>query len=209
MAIVTLDLRADAIAEARRLIAARRFHHDADEGVLTACESEGPFVARARRSSLRRQLGRRILLIWRVACEDAAGRTVESRLVALLIDLAAAPLPGQHRAWTRALLQDLEAPLLHHVETIVSRWAEAVAAVGGEFASARIARARAIAARPRGEPPHAFQGGLFDRREERARRALAIDSGELDRQACARVDAALETAPATTRSGELALVLTP
>src|SRR5713226_6719207 len=131
MTLVTPDLRADAIAEARRLIEARSFQRDGDEDLLVQCENAGPLVTRARRNTLRRRLGGRILVIWRVSCEDGSGRSVESQLVALLAIVAAAPPNRRRRAWIRAVLRDLEAPLLHHVDATVSSWRETVATIAG------------------------------------------------------------------------------
>jgi hypothetical protein len=209
MALVTLDLRADATAEVRRVADARSFQHDGDEGVLAQCEGVGPLITRARRSALRRRLGGRMLLIWRVSCEDGAGRTVESQLVILLVKVAAVPSNWRQRDWIRAVVRDDEAPLLHRVDATVSLWRETVATVAGGFASARIQRERAIAARQSSKRQRAFQAGLFDRRAERARRADASDSEERDQHARARVTAALEAAHLTVRPGELLLVLTP
>jgi hypothetical protein len=208
MPLTTLDLRADAIAEARRLIEARAFQRDGDDGVLAQCEGMGPLITRARRSTLRGTLAGQILLIWRVRCEDGAGRSAESRLVALLVAAAAQPSTGPRRAWIRAILRDAEASLLQHVDAAVSPWRETVATVTGGFVSARTRRAQAIAARLSGERPRAFQAGLFDRRAERARRDHESDSARRDRHARARLAAALEAAPLQPHS-ELLLVLTP
>jgi hypothetical protein len=208
MPLTTLDLRADAIAEARRLIEARAFQRDGDAGVLAQCEGMGPLITRARRSTLRRKLAGQILLIWRVRCEDGAGRSAESRLVALLVTVAARPSNRRRRAWIHAILRDAEASLLQHVDATVSPWRKTVATVTGGFVAARTHRAQAIAARLADERPRAFQAGLFDRRAERARRAHESDSARRDRQSRARLTAALEAAPLKGHS-ELLLVLTP
>jgi hypothetical protein len=208
MPLTTLDLRADAIAEARRLIEARAFQRDGDDGVLSQCEGMGPLITRARRSTLRRKLAGQILLIWRVRCEDGAGRSAESRLVALLVTVAAPSPNRRRRAWTRAILRHAEASLRQHVDAAVSPWHDTVATVAGRFVSARTHRASAMAARLADDRPRAYQAGLFDRRAERARRTHESDAARRDRQVRARLTAALEAAPLKAHS-ELLLVLTP
>jgi hypothetical protein len=88
-----IDLRAEAAAEVRRLTSARVFTRDADQGAVAHLEGDGPWITRARRPAQRRFLGRRLMLIWRVAYEDVCGARTESRLVPVVIELSAAPGP--------------------------------------------------------------------------------------------------------------------
>src|SRR5438874_3058561 len=122
MSLTTPDLRADAIAEARRLAGTRICHGDGDEGALAGAEVMGPLITRARRNGLRRRLGGRVVLVWRVSCEDFSGRRVESQLVTLLADVGRAPSSLDQRAWIRALVREARARLPHQVEAAASRW---------------------------------------------------------------------------------------
>src|SRR5437879_367240 len=126
MSLITPDLRADAIAEARRLAGTRVFQRDGDEGVLAGAEGMGPLITQTRRNRLRRRLGGRIVLVWRVSCEDFSGRRVESQLVTLLVDVGPGPSSLDRRAWIRALVREAQARLLHEVEAAASRWLDAV-----------------------------------------------------------------------------------
>lgn len=209
MALLMPDLRAEAIAEARRLAETRAFERDGDAVALARSDGAWPLVTRARRNSLRRRLAGRVLLIWRVSCEDGAGRIAESQIVALLVDVEAAPRNWHRRTWIRAVLREGEASLCHYVEVRALTWRETVATVADRFASAQIRRAHAIRDRLADEPHREFQAGLFDRRAERARRAEASDSVGRRQHAHARVNAAALAARLTARPGELLLVLTP
>jgi len=209
MALMTPDLRTDAIAEARRLSGMRALQRDGDEGVLAFHDGLGPLITRARRNSLRRALAGRILLVWRASCEDGSGRRVESQLIALLVDVGPAPSSSEQRAWIHALLREAEPHMRHLVEATASTWRDAAATVSSGFTSARIQRAHAIAARLTTERRHAFQAGLFDRRAERAHCADVNDAAERHQQIRARVTDAAQAALLTARPAELLLVLTP
>jgi hypothetical protein len=209
MALLMPDLRAEAIAEARRLAEMRTIEREGDAAALARSDGAGPLITRVRRNTLRRQLAGRILLIWRVSWEDGAGRIAESHIVALLVDVEAAPSNVHRRTWIRAMLRDADASLNHHVEASGLIWRETVATVAGRFAAAQIRRAHAITERLADEPPREYQAGLFDRRAERARRAAANDSTGRRQHARARVTAAALAARLTARPGELLLVLTP
>jgi hypothetical protein len=209
MALMMPDLRADAIAEARRLAGTRAFQRDGDDAALARSEGVGPLITRARRNRLRRQLGKRTLLVWRVSCEDGAGRIAESRLFGLLVDIEAAPSTRRRRAWLRAVLREAEAPLRQHVEATAALWRETAAAVAGGFASAQIHRAQAIVARLADARYRETQTGLFDRRAERAGRAEADAAAERHRHAHVRLTYAALLARLSARPGELLLVLTP
>ena len=87
MTITMVDLRAEAAAEVRRLARARAVFREGDDRALARLESDATWIALPRRSRLKRSLGRRVCLVWRVAFEDASGRLVESRLVAVLVEI--------------------------------------------------------------------------------------------------------------------------
>jgi len=209
MALTMLDLRADAIAEAERVANARRFHRDGDAPALERHESGGPLVTRARRTHLRRLLGRRILVIWHLRCDSAAGSASESCLVAVLVDVDQAPQNLRHRAWIRAFVRNVDLPARRVVDQELAHWREAATTIAGRFVSARVARERAIGAQLAARPLREFQGGLFDRRVERGHRRQTAATTGLERQSRDRLAAALEGVPTSTRLGELLLVLTP
>src|SRR6185295_15761792 len=145
MRLEMVDLRAEAIAEARRLAGTRAMTVDGDAGVLMHAEAEGPWIAVARRRRIRRALGRRLLLVWRVAVEDASGAPVESRLVAMTLELSHA-LRGQLSR--------------QRIEADGRDWREAVDAVLGSSTSMRTTRERAMAVAAVTDDAGAFQPGL-------------------------------------------------
>ena len=93
MTTTTVNLRASAEIEAARLTGARALAHEGDAALLARLEADGPWVLVARRSGLRRRLEGRVLFLWQVACEDAAGLVVESRLMAVAVRLPARAAP--------------------------------------------------------------------------------------------------------------------
>jgi len=208
MSLITPDLRTDAIAEVRRLTRARAFQRDA-ERVLAGLEGTGPLVMRSRRNTVRQAVGRRVVLVWRVSCEDGSGRQVESHLIALVVDIGPTPSASDSRVWIRALLQGAKERLRQHVELAAAAWLDALSAVTSEFTSARIRRAHAIAGRLETERPQIFQAGLFDSRAERAHNAGIAGAAERHGSARARATAAEKDALLTARPPELLLVLTP
>ena len=161
MKMITVDLRAEAAAEARRLTAARGWLRDGDQRALLRLEGGAAWISCARRAPLRRALGGRMCLVWRVSFEDAAGRTVESRLVPVLIESAAD---------IRRLLADpaSNAAIRSQIEIDCRVWREEAVRVAGAFATARVSREREIAERP-AHSSAPSQPGLFDRRTDRSR----------------------------------------
>jgi hypothetical protein len=161
-----LNLRVEAIAEASRLARARAVIREGDRGALDRLEGDAIWVSMSRRSRLRRALGRRLCLIWRVAFEDAAGRAVETHLVPVLIDAVDTRSPG----W----LQEAEVRARARVEAESDGWRADVVRVRGAFAAARATREDAISATAISAHSPS-QSGLFDRRaeHEQTNRALA------------------------------------
>ncbi len=195
MTMMMVSLRAEAEAEAARLAGARSRCRNGDGETLLTLEADGPWVLVARRAGLRRRLGRRALLIWRIACEDGTSRTVESRLAAITIQLSGFARP-RTRAWIDILLHALDADARALVDADVRDWREAAEAAARSFASARRLREQAIAAGSREADRSAFQPGLFDRRAERRREQASAVSAEAHRSAVDRL-AALERSAAT------------
>jgi hypothetical protein len=201
MKMISVDLRAEAAAEARRLTAARGWLRDGDERVLLLLESGGAWIASPRRARLRRALGGRVCLIWRVSFEDASGRGVESRLVPVLIESAAD---------VRRILADAasDALIRTRIEIDSRLWRDEAVRVADAFATARLSREREIEERPL--PAHApCQPGLFDRRAGRSREATAAALAAAQQAMLARRHAADGAAAIALRPARLLLVLVP
>jgi hypothetical protein len=180
--LLTIDLRADAAAEAARLDAARALirHSErqpagapgnpddsgSDEIALAQLDGEAAWIITARSPALRRRLGGRALLIWRVACEDASGRLLESRLVAIAVALSTGTRP-RRRARVETLVRALERETARLAERSCDEWRIVVEQTTRSFATTRAARARAIALIGRDAASSLVQPGLFDRRAER------------------------------------------
>lgn len=204
-----VTLRAEAGSEAIRLADARSRACNDDDDALARLEADGPWIMIARRTSLRRRLGRRVLLVWRVAYEDACGRTAESRLAAIAIQLRASPPKPITRAWIDRVLRAVDAELRAQLEAEVRGWRDAAAATVQSFTATRLTRERAIAASTRATGLDAFQPGLFDRRAERLRqvRAGAVADGERD--ATVRLAALERSAAVAQQPARLLLVVVP
>jgi len=193
---VAVDLVAAAHDEARRLTGARALI-----GVSRPLVADGPLVSIARRRRLRTALRRRILLVYRCAYEDATGRLVHSRLVAMTIALQRHG-PNLLRArWS-------EPSLLARIDDQCGDWRDAAQRVTREFALARRSRERAIAANHTAVPL-SFQPGLFDRRAHRAHAAHEHHAADLSAQLAVRLAAVEAACTLTLRTTELLLVLIP
>ncbi len=200
MAMATVDLREAAAAEAARVMRARAIRRDGDDRALTRLESDGTWITRARRAKTRRVLGRRALLVWRVTAEDAGGRTLESLLVAVAVQLA-------DRRSDLSIPQ-LELVIQPCVEAAACRWHESAARIAHAFASARIARESAIAGDGAGND-RAYQPGLFDSRAERERAAAASTLAGADLEAANRLASIERRSTVRRRPARLLLVLLP
>lgn len=209
MTISTLDLKSEAAAEAARLARARATGNCGSDRVRLLWDCGRPLVARTRRVSARRFLHGRILMIWRIAFEDARGRAAESHLVPMLVAPTERPHGARRRALIREQLREMEAPLRRFVEDAEPAWRAAVLRVQERFASSRADRERAVAAHFALEREELFQTGLFDRRSERARKLAGDAASDAARDARARLDAAADARHLSARAGELLLVLTP
>jgi hypothetical protein len=193
---IAVDLVAAAQDEARRLTGARALI-----GVSRPCVADGPLVGIARRHRLRTALRRRILLVYRCAYEDAAGRLVHSRLVAMTIALRRHGSDLRHARWS-------DPSLLARIDDECRGWRDTVQRVTREFTLARRSRERAIAAN-HAAVPLSFQPGLFDRRAHRAHAAHEHRAADLAAQFTVRLAAVKAAGTLTLRATELLLVLIP
>jgi hypothetical protein len=203
------DLKAEAAVEVRRLANERAFAVDGDEGALEQLEGDATWIAFARRTRTRRALGLRLLLVWRVAFEDAGGALVESRLVPVVVELSRAVCGSRRRRWIEAIVREREPEIRAQVEAAARDWRHAVDCAAGSFTSARAARERAIAARTAAAGAGAFQPGLFDRRAERARVQLAAATAGTESAAAGRRAAFARSNAISPRAAQLLLVLVP
>lgn len=125
-------------------------------------------VAFSRRSSLRRRLHSRVLVLLETTLEDACGTIHAARSTALLVSLdqrlpraeAKHRLPQIAQATKRLAVDD---------ESNASTWTEYSVRLHAAFWNARRRRERSIAASLSGNRRHPFQAGLFDLRNQRAR----------------------------------------
>jgi hypothetical protein len=209
MRIEMVDLKAEAAAEVRRLAHARAFAVDGDAGTLEQIEGDATWIAFARRNGTRRVLGSRLLLVWRVAFEDAGGAIVESRLVPVVVELSRAACGCRRRRWIEAIVQEIEPEIRARIEAAASDWRQAVDAAVRSFTSARTARERAIAVRTAAAGAGAFQPGLFDRRAERARVQLEGAAADTESAAAGRRAAFARAHAISPRAAQLLLVLAP
>jgi len=209
MKIEIVDLRAEAAAEARRLAAARAFTVKGDASALAQAEGDATWIAVARRNGIRRALGPRLLLVWRVAFEDAGGALVECCLVPVIVELSHTAFGRQRRKWIETIVQELEPQMRAQIDAAGRDWRQAVESVVGSFISARTARERAIAVRTSAAVADAFQPGLFDRRADRARVQLAAAAADTESAVAGRLAAFARTTAIRPRAPQLLLVLAP
>ena len=209
MTMVMVSLRAEASSEASRVADARTHTRDEDDDALAQLEADGPWIVIARRTRMRRRLGRRVLLLWRVAYEDASGRVAESCLTAIAIQLRASPPTRLTRAWIGAVLRAIDSDVRAQIEADTRGWRDAASSTVQSFTATRLARERAIAASSRVTAVDAFQPGLFDRRAERLRQIDARAVADGDRVAATRLAALEQSAALVLRPARLLLVAVP
>ena len=193
---IAVDSVAAAHDEARRLTGARAL-----VGASRPFVADGPLIGIARRQRLRTALRRRILLVYRCAYEDATGRLVHSRLVAMTLALRQ-HWPDLRRArWS-------DPALLARIEDECRAGAIPRSASQREFTLARRSRERAIAANHTAVA-QSFQPGLFDRRAHRAHAAHEHRAADRAAQLAVRLAAVEAAGTLTLRATELLLVLIP
>ena len=193
---VKVDLSVEAAAEAVRLSRARALAAN-----IAAPPVDGPLIYIARRNAVRRSLGRRILLLWRLAYEDAIGRRVESAIVAVTITPPQVRFDVRRADWSTESL----CSVVSHQATA---WRNSVEEVVLRFTATRLAREHAIAIACAAST-NPIQAGLFDRRAERARFVDATGGANLAEQIAARAKTAASAGAISPQSPELLLVLIP
>jgi hypothetical protein len=207
MTMSTVDLRAEAVAEAARLTQARAVLRDGDAGVIASLEGAAPWILIARRHRIRRAVRGRVCTVWRIALEDPSGRLMESRLIAVFVDARRRPsLP--RRAWIRTLLRDSDAIVRASVQAACEEWTTVAADVTRAFSDARMKREHDIRGQaPAAAPP--LQHGLFDRRAERSRASALATAAESDHAAAERQRTIAAAAMTAVGPPLLLLVLVP
>ena len=175
MPMMMVDLKGEAAAEACRAARARAWSRGEDAHALSRLESSGVWIARTRSNRTRQLLRGRFALVWRIVLEDAAGRAMESGLVAIAVDVAREARRGLTPAMLETLVSALEREARPCVELATAEWRLDAERTALRFASTRIARERAIAAAMSASAAEngAYQPGLFDRRVDRERRSHA------------------------------------
>ena len=143
----TVDVRAEAVAEASRLKRARALLRKGDEESLVRLDADGTWIAWARRPRLRRALSGRMCLVWRVTVEEPSGRLVSSRLVPMLIDLRGSA-GRRSPEWVQSFLQQAGDLMRARVEKECEAWRIEVARHANARSSMRAQRERDIAGRP-------------------------------------------------------------
>jgi hypothetical protein len=208
----TVDLRVEATIEARRLANARAVLRDGDERAGGWLEGDATWIAMPRRASLKRTLGGRLCLVWRVAFEDGSGRLVESRLVPVIVEVrrgnAGSEQMGDPREWIESLLEDADGVIRARVESSSDTWRAEVIRTAGAFSCARRRRAVEVPD-PADESRFVSQPGLFDRRAERSREAHASAVADAERLAAERGHAIAASAEIAPRPARLLLVIAP
>ena len=222
MKTTTVNLRADAEREARRLAAARAMACTVSRSACSGptnirsgphggvAAASGPLIARARGGRRRQTLGGRLLFIWQVGCEDGAGRPAAATIVAMLVHVTASAVDARTRL--RHLVEQIGAQPPSAIERVLEARTRDVVESCRAHARARLERERAIAAwhaAPARGAPARYQAGLFDRRSERAHRERAADADEAEDVVRARVLAAEAAAAAAPGPPRLLLVLVP
>src|SRR5436190_3052136 len=132
MTLLTLNLQADAIAEAGRLTAARAWRRPDGDDVPGGSGGSDRLVARARGRG-RRRLADRAVLIFAVTWQDGEGRVIESQLIALAVrlgsDRSRSLTPRRDRV--RAMVRAAEIAAVPHIEA-ESRRLRSVAAAAAD-----------------------------------------------------------------------------
>jgi hypothetical protein len=205
MRMTTVDLRAEANAEARRLTSARAWLRDRDELALASLEGHATWIAMSRRPFLRHSLRGRVCLVWRVALEDTSGRVVEAKLVPLLVEVQRGA--GRLSAsWIRKVLQHADGLLRARIEDECGAWLAEAMRMASARSSTRLRREREIAG-PTDDGRIVSQPGLFDRRAERSREARTAAAAEFERVAAVRLRAIVAAARIAPAPARLLLVL--
>jgi superfamily II DNA or RNA helicase len=204
-------LRVEADAESARLALARRFaigrpSRSQEDELVGWLEADGAWLSFSRASRLLART--RVLIILKVAYEDATGRPVESMLVPAMIASARTQPPFENRRCVDDVVKSAMANLGPRIELAVGSWRDAALACTRAFVDTRLTRERAIAAIAMTSPT-AFQPGLFDHRsthQHLATQGVVADAGaEISR----RLTALEQASCVLARPAQLLLVLAP
>jgi superfamily II DNA or RNA helicase len=213
------DLREEAAREVRRLRFARLLENGrasvkprgspAEAGRYTRVEGrkvDRPWICRARRAALRAALGRRVLMLWHVAGQDGCGRTLDSALVPVLVELTDPP-----RRWASRTIDDLCRHIESHLaaDTRIRSFESDFERTALALLSTRLSREKAIQVQTAPPPAPAVQRGLFDRRAERAHRAAAAARAEAERDRRDRLASLERAVKISMQPPRLVLVLVP
>jgi hypothetical protein len=211
MAILMTNLRAEASAEAARVVQVRTLLREGEARQLALLEGGGVWLAKVRRTEARQALRGRFVLVWRVAIEDSAGRLVASTLLPVAVDVARQLRISRSRSRLDALVAELERATQPLVERAAADWQQLANRVVGQFPSTRLARERAIVSRvsTSSADRHGYQPGLFDRRVERERQSDATLTATLEQAMAERLLAVEQLAPVRPRPPRLLIVLVP
>ncbi len=186
-------LRAEAAVEYSRLLRARIFGEEGHAAVAA-----GTLTAHARRPALRAFLGRRTLVLMQTVCEDGCGRIVAEHFTPLLIQRGSIELP-----------HGLDAVPLAHIDAALRDWHALTLRVHHAFWARRLAREQAIGRALIDGDANVFQPGLFDRRADRARMAVAHGHAQLRKDIMQRIVLVEAAANAKLRSSRPLLILSP
>lgn len=202
----TVNLRADAEAEVRRLTVVRSLDRTRHERANDTVGADGALIARARGARRRAALAGRTLFMWQVACEDAAGRRLPAAIVAILVSI---DLPAGGMSQLRNLVDAIDADPPDAVRRALSAMQRDIVDSGRAQAMVRLERERTIAADGAHAPRSAaYQAGLFDRRSDRDQERRNCAAQHAEGMARERVAAAAAATTITALRPTLLLVLT-
>ncbi|HKB09696.1 MAG TPA: hypothetical protein VKD69_03540 [Vicinamibacterales bacterium] len=207
MTTTMVNLRLDAIAEARRLTSIRALAAEAGR-TWQPFNGNGPWIARARTARRRQALRGRMLFIWQVGCEDASGRTASTEIVPFLVRLEMPPRLAARRS-LRDIVDRIDSRVPDAIDALLRVRQRGLVEACDARAQMRLARERAIAAHvsqsARRSAP--CQAGLFDRRSEREHRMSQARGAEAVDAAQGRIVAAAAAATVSPSQPHLLLVL--
>jgi superfamily II DNA or RNA helicase len=205
---VILRLEREAAVETERLADVRARSCPPDAAAQTALETAGVWMTRARRRSTRLWLGKRLLVLMRADYEDGHGRTSDSTLVPLAIEVTDRLRVRDRRDLDR-LLRSIAHDLRAEAERAASTHRHELEAVVERIVEARRARERAIAQAVLAVLSVPVQFGLFDRRTERESLAVRAVLDEAATETASRLASCDRAAMVVPRPPRPLLILAP
>lgn len=196
-------LASEAVAEAGRLARARLMWPVEGDEAVERLEGRGPARTRPRRWQTRSRLGSRLILLWRLACEDGCGQSLASIVVPLSAPKQCADFGADE------IIERFGAEFERRVYEAAEGWRREAARLHRAFVISRLERERAIALGRGALESGAIQAGLFDRRVQLARAAAAAIEQDEDRERHARVAEVERSLAFIVGSARLLLVLAP